>query len=173
MRELQIQDGYYLLDNNILACSKPHITAVFEMLKRQKNRAILTGGLEAKILTDWHAEKLAELKPERMYFAYDTPDDREPFIEAMLRLDRFGVSKSSRYCYSLCGYKGDTFEAAEQRMREIWKYGAMPFAMLYRDESGQTNRAWKLFQRQFAKPQIARSILIHKSNLVLESEVRK
>ena len=168
LRELPIQDGYILLDNNILACSKEHISAVFEMLKRQKNRAILTGGLEAKILTDWHAEQLAELKPERMYFAYDTPDDRDPFIEAMLRLDRFGISRSSRYCYSLCGYKGDTFSAAERRMREIWQYGAMPFAMLYRDDKGEVAHEWKLFQRQFAKPQIARSILKNKTKVIID-----
>ena len=168
LRELPIQDGYILLDNNILACSKEHISAVFEMLKRQKNRAILTGGLEAKILTDWHAEKLADLKPERMYFAYDTPDDRDPFIEAMLRLDRFGISRSSRYCYSLCGYRGDTFSAAERRMREIWQYGSMPFAMLYRDDKGEVSNEWKLFQRQFAKPQIARSILTNKTKVIID-----
>lgn len=114
------------------------------------------------------AEQLADLKPERMYFAYDTPDDRDPFIEAMLRLDRFGISRSSRYCYSLCGYRGDTFSAAERRMREIWQYGAMPFAMLYRDDKGEGSNEWKLFQRQFAKPQIARSILTNKTKVIID-----
>ncbi len=54
LRELPIQDGYILLDNNILACSDAHIKSVFAMLKRQKERALLVGGLEAKILKDWH-----------------------------------------------------------------------------------------------------------------------
>lgn len=166
LRELPIQDGYILLDNNILACSEEHIRAVFDMLKRQKERAILTGGLEAKILNDWHCELLRTSRVERMYFAYDDAGDREPFINAMRMLDAHGVARSARYCYCLVGYKGDTFDAAEKRLREIWKYGATPFAMLYRDESGEQSHEWKLFQRQFAKPQIAHSILKGRSAVV-------
>ena len=30
----------------------------------------------------WHCELLKESRPERMYFAYDTPDDYEPLVEA-------------------------------------------------------------------------------------------
>lgn len=168
LRELPVQDGHILLDNNILACSKAHIAAVFAMLKRQPNRALLVGGLEAKILDDWRAEQLANLKPERMYFAYDTPDDRDPFIEAMRRLDGVGICRSSRYCYCLCGFRGDTFEAAERRIREIWENGATPYAMLYRDESGATSPEWRRFQRQFARPSIAQAILRGKSKLRLK-----
>lgn len=36
LRELPIQEGYILLDNNILACSEAHIRSVFGVLKRQK-----------------------------------------------------------------------------------------------------------------------------------------
>lgn len=104
-----------------------------------------------------------------MYFAYDMPDDREPFIEAMKMLDRHGVRRSSRYCYCLIGYKGDTFEAAEKRLREIWKFGATPYAMLYRDEEGKTSYEWRMFQRQFARPAIAHSILKGKSEIILKT----
>ena len=165
LRELPIQDGHILLDNNILACSEGHIRAVFAMLKRQKERALLVGGLEAKILKDWHCDLIKESRIARMYFAYDTPNDREPFIEAMRMLDAHSVAKSSRYCYCLIGYKGDTFDAAEKRLREIWKYGATPYAMLYRDETGKTLRDWQVFQRQFARPAISHSILKGKTEI--------
>jgi hypothetical protein len=56
------------------------------MLSRQKERAILTGGLEAKIFNDWHVNLLWDLRPTGMYFAYDTPDDLEPLIEAGRKL---------------------------------------------------------------------------------------
>ena len=168
LRELPIQEGYILLDNNILACSESHVRGVFAMLKRQKEQGILSGGLEAKILKNWHCDLLRESRISRMYFAYDTPDDREPFIEAMKRLDRNGVRRTCRYCYCLIGYKGDTFEAAEMRLREIWKYGATPYAMLYRDEKGETSHQWRIFQRQFARPAIAHSILKGKSNIEFE-----
>ena len=168
LRELPIQEGYILMDNNILACSETHIRGVFAMLKRQKEQGILSGGLEAKILKDWHCDLLRESRISRMYFAYDTPDDREPFIDAMKMLDRHGVRRSYRYCYCLIGYKGDTFEGAEMRLREIWKYGATPYAMLYRDEKGETSSQWRIFQRQFARPAIAHSILKRKSNIEFE-----
>lgn len=165
LRELSIQDGHILLDNNILACSEQHIRDVFAMLKRQKEKAVFSGGLEAKILKAWHCELIADLKPKEMFFAYDTPDDREPFIEAMKLMNSYNISRWSRYCYCLCGYKGDTFDKAEQRMREIWQYGATPFAMLYRDEKGDTSADWRKFQRQFARPAISHSILKGKSKV--------
>lgn len=165
LRELPIQDGHILLDNNILACSETHIRAVFAMLKRQKERALLVGGLEAKILKNWHCDLIRESHVARMYFAYDTPDDREPFIEAMRMLDAHKVAKSSRYCYCLIGYKGDTFDDAERRLREIWKYGATPYAMLYKDETGGISRDWQAFQRQFTRPAISHSILKGKTEI--------
>ena len=164
IRELPIAEGHNVLDSNLLACSENHIREVFAMLKRQKERALFTGGLEAKRLKPWHCELLADLKPERIFFAYDTPDDREPFIEAMKMLKAHGF-KSRVHCYALCGYKGDTFDAAEKRFREIWSAGAMPCAMLYRDEKGQTDSQWRKFQRQFARPAIANSILKGKSEI--------
>ena len=56
VRELKINSGYNLMDDNILACSDQHIKAVFEMLKLQKHPIAFTGGLEAKILKSWHIE---------------------------------------------------------------------------------------------------------------------
>ena len=169
LKELPVQDGYILLDNNILACSDAHIKSVFKMLKKQPEGGLLVGGLEAKILKDWHCDLIRDSRIKRMYFAYDTPDDREPFIEAMKMLDRHGASKGSRYCYCLIGYKSDTFYSAERRLREIWKYGATPYAMLYRDEKGETSHDWRMFQRQFARPAIAQSILKGKTNIILEA----
>ena len=62
-------------------------------------------------------------------------------------------------------YPNDTFESAEKRFREIWQYGAMPYAMLYRDRHGETNNQWRKFQRLFVRPAIARSILNGKTQI--------
>jgi hypothetical protein len=37
-REIEIKDGWNILDSNLLACSRPHIEQVFEMLSRQPER---------------------------------------------------------------------------------------------------------------------------------------
>jgi hypothetical protein len=154
LRELPVTEGYNILDDNLLACSEEHIRDVFVMLKRQKERPLFTGGLEAKRLRLWHAELLAEVKAARMYFAYDTPDDLEPLIEAGKLLAGTGITRQSRKpnCYVLIGYRGDTFDAAERRLREAWVAGFFPFAMLYRAADGQTEQDWRRFQREWVRP---------------------
>ncbi|MBQ7220709.1 MAG: hypothetical protein IJS28_07005 [Synergistaceae bacterium] len=155
LHELEIKDGYNVLDDNFLACSERHIRAVFAMLKRQKQKAKFTGGLEAKILKAWHCELLADLKPERMYFAYDTPDDYEPLLQASRLLNEYGLL-ASRKCgvYCLCGYPSDTFEKAEARFMQVVKLGMCPYAMLWRDRAGETSSEWRKFQRSWLAPQI-------------------
>ena len=155
LHELEIHDGYNVLDDNLLACSEEHIRAVFAMLKRQKEHAKFTGGLEAKLLKGWHCELLADLKPERMYFAYDTPDDYEPLVSAAQLLKGYGLLKS-RKCgvYCLCGYPSDTFEKAEARLMQVVRLGMCPYAMLWRDKSGETKQEWRKFQREWVAPQI-------------------
>jgi hypothetical protein len=156
LREYPIKEGYNILDDNFLACSDEHIKAVFDMLERQPEKPEFTGGLEAKILKPWHAEKLYQLKTKRMYFAYDTPDDYEPLIYAGRILQEAGFKASSHnaHCYVLIGYKGDTFDKAEKRLIDTVKAGFVPYAMLYKDKKGHTDKAWAKFQREWCRPQI-------------------
>ena len=158
IRELPICEGYNILDDNLLACSDEHIMAVFETLKKQKHPIEFTGGLEAKRLTKWHAEALKELKPKQVFFAYDTPDDLEPLREAgrIMRLagHRFHPQSHVLRCYVLCGFPKDTMEAAGIRMRETINAGFTPMAMLWGDKTGESNMAWKKFQREWARPAI-------------------
>ena len=156
LHELEIKDGWNILDDNFLACSDDHINKVFEMLKRQKERPEFTGGLEAKIIKPWHADKLHEVKTKRMYFAYDTPDDYEPLVYAgrFLLNAGFKVSSHIACCYVLIGYKGDTFEKAEKRLNDTIKAGFMPYAMLYKDKVGNVDETWANYQREWLRPMI-------------------
>lgn len=153
VRELPITEGWNVLDDNLLCCSEDHVRDVFAMLKRQKGRKIeFTGGLEAASLEDWHVEILRDLRPTQMFFAYDTEDDYEPLVEAGKKLLRAGVSKKSLRAYVLIGYKRDTFEAAEERLRKTAGAGFTPMAMLWRGKSGKTDAKWRRFQRKWARP---------------------
>lgn len=154
LRELEVKDGWDILDNNLLQCSEAHIRAVFRMLKRQPHRPKFTGGLEAKELKPWHCELLRESRPERIYFAYDTPDDYEPLVNAGRMLMEAGITPQSHVmaCYNLVGYRGDTFDRAERRMEQTIRAGFMPYAMLYRDENGMVDREWAKFQREWLRP---------------------
>lgn len=156
LRELPITEGYNVLDDNLLACSEGHIRAVFDMLRRQKEKPMFTGGLEARILRPWHVDLLRESKAQRMYFAYDTPDDYEPLVEAGKLLKAAGITRESRKpaCYVLIGYAGDTMEAAERRLLDTWGAGFVPYAALYRDKAGETDVEWRRFQRIWLRPEI-------------------
>lgn len=156
IRELSIKDGYNILDSNLLACSDTHIKNVFMMLSKQDQPADFTGGLEAARLKKWHVQSLFALKPKQLFFAYDTPDDLEPLVEAGKLLHSVGFKshpQSHRLrAYVLCGHKNDTFEKAEKRMFQTVDAGFFPMAMLYRDEKGWVSIAWKKFQRTWAVP---------------------
>jgi hypothetical protein len=156
IRELAITDGCNIMDDNLLACSEAHIRGVFAMLKRQKEKPVFTGGLEAKRLKPWHVGLLAESGVKRMYFAYDTADDLEPLVAAGKLLSGAGMTRQTRKpnCYVLIGYPGDTFASAEKRLRETWGAGFYPFAMLYRDDGGSTEHDWRKFQREWVRPAI-------------------
>lgn len=156
IRELPIRDGWNVLDDNLLACSDFHILQVFAMLKRQKEKPQFTGGLEAARLKPWHVAELRKLKPKQIFFAYDTPNDREPLYEAGKMLVDGGFTKGSHSlrAYVLIGYPKDSMEDAEYRLRDCQKAGFMPMAMLYRDAKGERDREWMRFQRQWARPAI-------------------
>lgn len=155
--ELEIKEGNNILDPNLLACSDTHVREVFAMLKRQKyGRPEFTGGLDAERLKEWHCEELRKVKPKEMFFAYDTPDDYEPLMEAGKKLRAVGFTTASHTlrAYVLIGWPKDTFEQAEQRLMDTLEAGFLPMAMLYRDKQGNVSEEWSRFQRLWANPYI-------------------
>jgi len=161
--ELPITDGFNILDDNLLACSPEHIHKVFEMLSRQKERPIFTGGLEAKILQPWHVDLLREARTERLYCAYDEPNDFAPLVDAGKMLRDGGISKKSQKAraYVLVGYDGDTPEKADKRMRDTWHIaGFVPYAMYYRGmDYVKTPQEWRKFLVPWEIPQTRAKVL--------------
>jgi hypothetical protein len=157
-RELEIKDGWNILDDNILMSSREHFTAVIEMLKRQPEYPLFTGGIEAKLLKPWQAELMKSAKTKRLYCAYDTADDYEPLVEAGRILQEAGFTKASHSlcCYVLIGYKGDTFDKAEKRLLDTICAGFLPYAMLWKNSDGETDLEWRRFQRIWVLPQIVK-----------------
>ena len=157
LRELPITEGWIINDDNLLACSEKHIKAVFEMLSRQPKRPIFAGGLDSRLLNEWHVDLLREARTERMYFAYDNENDFEPLVKAGRLLRNGGIIDSSGHklkCYVLIGYPGDTIAKAEKRLLDTWRAGFWPFAMLFHDEKGEVSEDWRQFQRTWTRPQI-------------------
>jgi hypothetical protein len=154
LRELAIKDGWVVGDDNLLACSDGHIKSVFSMLHRQPQRPRFLGGLEARLLKDWHCEAMKTVKTEVMYFAYDTKDDLDPLRAAGELLPNYGFNWSSKklMCYVLMGYKGDTIDAAHKRIENTVRAGFWPLAMLWRGDKEEKEKTWLDFSRYWARP---------------------
>lgn len=154
IRELPIVDGWNLLDNNLLACSRLHVEAVIEMLSRQSHRPEYTGGMEARRMEKWSAEAIVRSRPAKIYFAYDKPRDFAPLADAVNLLRSAGLPMKSEIvrAYVLCGYPGDNIYTAAERMRRCLSIGVMPYAMLYENREP----SWRRFQRYWCRPAIYR-----------------
>lgn len=169
-RLLPITDGWNILDDNLLACPRAHVEAVFAMLRRQGRRVEFTGGLEARSLKDYQVDLLAALKPRpNCFWAYDPGDTFEMMESAARRLLAAGFTGRSHRlrCYVLIGQPAavnhgkpdDTIADAERRLMEVSALGFTPMAMLYRPEDAAAERyapapEWRALQRRWARPAI-------------------
>lgn len=166
---LPINPGWNILDDNLLACPREHVEAVFAMLRQQKKsdwpgwngRIEFTGGLEALALQDYQVDLLAGLSPRpSMFFAYDPGDAFETLAIAGRKLLAAGFTRESHRlrCYVMCGYPKDTLADAEARMRQMMSIGFTPFAMLWRPDKHEKKYMpgdeWKRFRREWIRPHI-------------------
>lgn len=161
-RLLPIQEGWNILDDNLLACPRPHVEAVFAMLRRQGRQVEFTGGLEAMALEDYQVGLLADLKPRpNCFFAYDPGDPFETLANAAKRLIDAGFTARSHRLrvYVLIGYPKDTLALAEARLNQMLSIGFTPHAMLWQPETPSAEKhrpgpEWRRFQRLWARPAI-------------------
>lgn len=159
LRELQIKDGYIVQDNNLLACSRRHIEAVFNMLRKQRKASIFKGGLDATLLQKWHRELFDSIKIKELWFACDNS-------KAIKNLERIapilkGIPKNKLRCYALIGFQKESLEKAEKRLINIYKLGFLPFAQVYRglDFRNNTDPAWGKLARKWSRPAIYKSCM--------------
>jgi hypothetical protein len=152
IRELVVKEGNIIADNNLLACSRGHIEKVFKMLQTQK-QVRFTGGLDVRLMRDWHIEKLVGLGPKLNYFfiAYDSPKMKDVVEDVIDRCYKAGLSRSHIACYVLMGFLGDTIEEADKRCEWVFVQGGKPFAMLYRgpDDKGYIKPEWMRLKRMW------------------------
>jgi hypothetical protein len=166
---LPIVDGWNILDDNLLACPREHVEAVFAMLRRQRRadwpgwdgRIEFTGGLEALALQDYQVDLLAALRPRpNMFFAYDPGDDFETLRSAASRMLNAGFTAESHRlrCYVMIGYPKDTLDLARARLEQMMGIGFTPFAMLWRPDKHETKYMpgpeWRRFRREWIRPAI-------------------
>lgn len=158
LRELEIQPGHIVQDNNLLQCSQSHLDKVWAMLRGQHGIE-LSGGLEAALVTDAIADVIYGLRVKQLFLACDTDGHLKPLREAVKRLYHFGRDKLR--CYVLLGFNGESMEKGLARLEAVWEAGAMPMAQLWQPAekwiaySGE----WKHFARRWSRPAIMKSLM--------------
>lgn len=113
-------------DNNLLACSKKHFDEVIDSLRGVEG--IDFQGIDARVLTKEHADRLAELDLSVIRVAWDHINS-EPWGGIEL-LRQTGISKDKIRIYVLMGFK-DTPEDALYRLETIRERGYLPLPQRY------------------------------------------
>lgn len=116
-------------DNNLLACSRKHFDRVIDSLK-PVGGVDFNQGLDARFLTQHHAERLVELDPPRIRLAWDFTANESQVFHALELLGAAGFPHGGVRVYVLIGYQ-DTPEDALYRLQTLWNQGYFPFPMRY------------------------------------------
>jgi len=102
-----------LIDNNLLASSQPHFDKVIDRLKKWE-WADFNQGLDSRLLTNYHAKRLSEIKKPIIRLALDNVAYRDDWEIAFSRLRSAGITLNSIRSYALCGFDSDPAEAWER-----------------------------------------------------------
>lgn len=156
LRELPIQPGWIIQDNNLLACSRSHFERVIEMLQQQRRRVSFTGGLDARYLAEWHIDALKTINVREMWFACDTLGHLPALEHAISQLQAWPAYK--RRCYVMVGYGDETIVEAEYRLKRVYELGFLPFAQLYKGPGQQVyDRRWLALNKKWSRPALYRT----------------
>ena len=115
-------------DNNLLAASKGHFRRVIEKLRA--HAWCNFQGIDARLLTNYHAGLIAGLSRPVLRLALDRDQDRKPWADAVARLRTAGVARSNIRSYVLCGFDGGPQEDRE-RCEYVQSFGVKALPMWY------------------------------------------
>lgn len=146
-------------DNNLLACSRAHFDKVIDRLKPIPD-VDFNQGLDARLLTDYHANRLAELDLKVVRLAWDDTRNEKRFLKAFQCFESAGFAVKRIRVYVLIGFN-DTPADALYRLETIRSLGAWPNPMRYQPldtpqrnsyvAPGWTDRELKRFTRYWSR----------------------
>jgi hypothetical protein len=99
-----------LCDNNLLAAPREHFDKVIDRLIRH-GWADFNQGLDPRLLTDYHAARIAEIKQPQCRLALDHFSLRHDWQAAYDKLRSAGITKKNISSYALVGFSDHPGEA--------------------------------------------------------------
>lgn len=116
-------------DNNLLACSKAHFDGVIDALKPFRE-VDFNQGLDARLLSDYHAERLAELDCLLIRLAWDHIKVEGQTLAAIDKICKAGFPPNKIRVYVLIGHK-DHPDDALYRLETLKSLGVLPCLMRF------------------------------------------
>ena len=146
--------GHIVQDNNLLQTSKQHQDRVFAMLRSQRRKVYLKGGLESTLIDDRVASELQTLNIGQIFLAADTKASLKPLEKALGKLK--SLDRRQKMVYVLMAYGDETTDEAIERLEAVWQLGGLPFAQLYQpaNEWIKYPREWLDLAREWSRPAI-------------------
>jgi hypothetical protein len=108
-------------DNNLLACSQRHFDSVIDRLKPIQG-VDFNQGLDARLLTDHHVDRLKELSLALVRFSWDNIASESIVIDSIKRMIAAGFPKGRIRVYVLFGFN-DSPDDALYRFETLKKLG--------------------------------------------------
>lgn len=118
-----------ITDNNLLASSRSHFDRVIDRLIIH-GWADFNQGLDSRLLTDYHARRLSEIKKPTIRLALDHMDYRPQWQEAFDRLRAAGIAKRNISSYCLVGFLSGPRESWA-RCEWVENHGIKAYPMWY------------------------------------------
>ena len=102
-----------IIDDNLLAASEQHFDRVIDRLIQwnQWKWTDFNQGLDSRLLTDYHAKRLAQIQKSMIRLALDNMTYAETWETAFERLRRAGIAKTNIRSYALIAFNTDPGEA--------------------------------------------------------------
>jgi len=156
LRELKIKPGWIIQDNNLLACSKKHIEAVFDMFREQNKSIKFSGGLDSDFFSDWHRKLIDSIKIDELWFSCDTYGQIKKIEKLKSILN--GIPQNKLRCFVLIGFDNESIDDAEYRLEKIHELGFLPFSQLYQPQIKKSySMKWRSLARKWSRPAAYRS----------------
>ncbi len=128
-----------LVDNNLLAASIKHFDRVIDRLKKHTVKLTKKGhtvdfnqGIDARLLTKYHAKRFKELKKPMLRLALDKAEHQNQWSVSFRKLINAGIVKDNIRSYALIGYESGPGEAWK-RCQWIESHGIKVLPMWFHD----------------------------------------
>lgn len=155
LREMPVKPGWIVQDNNLLACSRPHLDSVFAMLRDQDRNISFNGGLDKDYLKPWHREYFDSIPIGELWFACDRGMD----LKRLYRVREIfpDLPQRKMRCYTMIGYDEETLAEAEKRIESVFLLGFLPFSQLYQPPTAEMptkiySADWKAVNKRWCRP---------------------